>query len=212
VTALAVDYEARWGYRQLDARRYEARRYGSRIRRLNLRLLERAVARALDGVEPGGLVLDVPCGTGVLSAFLAERGLRVMGADISPAMLEIARERVPAVARVDLEHPPWRPRSFAAVLCARFLMHLPAETRPHVLRTLAELTRGPLVATVCHPYTVKSFGRSVRRLLGGRAKRSPRLTRAELAAEVSAAGLVLRRVIPVMPMLSEVWVVVIDNP
>jgi 2-polyprenyl-3-methyl-5-hydroxy-6-metoxy-1,4-benzoquinol methylase len=212
VTALAADYDARWGYRQLDARRYEARRYGSRIRRLNLHLLERAVARAFDGVAPGSLILDVPCGTGVLSAFLAARGLHVVGADISPAMLEVARERVPDVARIDLEQPPWRRRSFAGVLCARFLMHLPAESRPRVLRTLAELTHGPLVATVCHPYTVKSFGRAVRRQLGGRPKRSVRLTRAELAAEVSAAGLVLRRVIPVMPVLSEVWVVVIGNP
>jgi SAM-dependent methyltransferase len=212
VSALATDYDARWGYRQLDARRYEQRRYGSRLRRMNLRLLERALGRALAGVEPGALVLDVPCGTGVLSAYLAGRGLRVVGADISPAMLEVARDRVAALARVDLEHPPWPPRSFAAVVCARFLMHLPADGRPRVLRTLAQLSRGPLIATVCHPYTVKSFGRAVRRALGGRAKRSARLTRAELEAEVAAAGLVLRRVIPVLPVLSEVWVVVIGNP
>jgi hypothetical protein len=127
-------------------------------------------------------------------------------------MLAVARERVPAVARVDLEAPPWRPRSFAAVVCARFLMHVPAADRPRVLRTLAELAEGPLIATVCHPYTVKSFGRALRRLLGGRPKQSARLTRAELAAEVRAAGLVLRRVIPVLPLLSEVWVVVITNP
>jgi hypothetical protein len=91
-------------------------------------------------------------------------------------------------------------------------MHLPASDRPRVLRTLAELTGGPLVATVCHPYTLKSFGRFVRRGLGGRPKHSARLTRRELAAEVRAAGLVLRRVIPVLPLLSEVWVVVITNP
>ena len=36
-----ADYDARWGYRQLDARRYERRRYGGAIRRLNHRLLER---------------------------------------------------------------------------------------------------------------------------------------------------------------------------
>jgi hypothetical protein len=81
-----------------------------------------------------------------------------------------------------------------------------------MLRTLAELSRGPLVATVCHPYTVKSAGRALRRALGGRAKRSPRLTRRQLAAEVEAAGLRLERVIPVLPLLSEVWVVVIRNP
>src|SRR5438093_560347 len=120
----------------------------------------------------------------------------------------------PAVGhvRADLELPPLRPRSVDAVVCTRFLMHLPAASRPRVLGTLAALARGPLVATVCHPYTLKSLGRALRRALGGRAKRSPRLTRRALAGEVDAAGLELRRVIPVMPLLSEVWVVVVRKP
>ncbi len=88
-------------------------------------------------------------------------------------------------------------------------MHLPAEIRPRVMRALASLARGPFVATVCHPYTVKSFGRAVRRALGRPAKRSPRITRRELEAEVAAAGLRLDRVISVMPILSEVWVIVV---
>ena len=49
-------------------------------------------------------------------------------------------------------------------------------------------------------------------MLGRQAKRSPRLTRPALAAEVAAAGLCLERVIPVMPILSEVWVVVLRVP
>ena len=210
---VTADYDARWGYRHLDARRYERRRYGGLVRRLNLRLLERALARALAGVDGRRLVLDVPCGTGIIGDYLAARGFRIVGADISPAMLEVARERAHALGllRADLEAPPWRPGSFAAVVCARFLMHLPAESRPRVLATLAALTHGPLVATVCHPYTVKSLGRWIRRLLGRPAKRSPRLTRRALAAEVETAGLRLERVIPVLPLLSEVWVVVLRN-
>jgi SAM-dependent methyltransferase len=208
---VTADYDARWGYRTLDARRYERRRYGGVVRGLNLRLLERALARALHGVRPGGLVLDVPCGTGILGAFLASRGLRIVGADISPAMLAVARGRDSALGhvRADLEAPPYRSGAFDAVVCARFLMHLPAESRPRVLRTLAGLTHGPLVATVCHPYTLKSLGRALRRRLGRAAKRSPRLTRRTLAAEARAAGLRVERVIPVLPLLSEVWVVVL---
>jgi SAM-dependent methyltransferase len=208
-----ADYDARWGYRHFDAERYERRRYGGFIRSLNLLLLERALVRALAGVAGRRLVLDVPCGTGIIGDFLAARGFRVVGADISPAMLAVAAERDHALGQVraDLEAPPWREGSFDAVVCVRFLMHLPAASRPRVLRTLAGLTRGPLVATVGHPYTVKSLGRWIRRLLGGTAKRSPRLTRRALVAEVEAAGLGLERVIPVLPFLSEVWVVVIRN-
>ena len=197
-----LDYDARWGYRQFDARRYERRRYGGAIRRLNHRLLERALGRALAGLAPGAVVLDAPCGTGILAPFLARRGLRVIGADISPAMLAVARERDGGLGhvRADLEAPPLRPGSVDAVVCTR------------LLDTLAALARGPLVATVCHPYTLKSFGRALRRALGRRAKQSPRLTRRALAAELDAAGLELERVIPVMPLLSEVWVVVVRKP
>jgi len=210
---VSADYDARWGYRDFDARRYERRRYGGFVRGLNLRLLDHAIRRALHAVDGRRLVLDIPCGTGIIGDHLSTRGFEIVGADISPAMLGVAadREHALGLVRADLEAPPWRPGSFDAVVCARFLMHLPAEARPRVLRTLAALTRGPLVATVCHPYTVKSLGRWCRRRLGRRAKQSPRLTRRALAAEVAAAGLRLERVIPVLPFLSEVWVVVIRN-
>jgi len=206
-----AQYDARWGYRSFDARRYEQRRYGGVIRQLNHRMLERALAKGLSGVRKGGIVLDAPCGTGVLADFIRGLGFHVVGADISPAMLDVAKERGPVVGhvRADLERPPLRAGSVDAVVSTRFLMHLPPEIRPRVLRALASLARGPLVATVCHPYTVKSFGRAVRRGLGRDVKKSPRLTRREIEAEVSAAGLRLERIIPVMPILSEVWVVVV---
>lgn len=51
-------------------------------------------------VREGGLVarrvLDIGCGTGALSAALAARGARVWGIDAEPAMLDVARVRIPA--------------------------------------------------------------------------------------------------------------------
>lgn len=45
-------------------------------------------------VPPGcRLALDIGCGTGLFSRLLAERSERVLGLDISPEMLRIARER-----------------------------------------------------------------------------------------------------------------------
>jgi SAM-dependent methyltransferase len=49
--------------------------------------------RAIDGVRPGGAVLDIPCGGGVaLRALGRERNLRYVAADIAPAMLERTEE------------------------------------------------------------------------------------------------------------------------
>jgi SAM-dependent methyltransferase len=213
-----VPYHAHVGYRALDARRYERRRYGGLRRRLKLWALERAVLRALEGVSTDRPVLDVPCGTGILDRALSARGFRVIGSDISPAMLGLARERSGETlggsrhVRADLERPPWRSGAFGAVVCARFLMLLPPASRPRVLATLAALTDGPLVATVCHAYTPKSATRALRRAIGMRAKESPRLTRDELLREAAAAGLRVERVVRLVPLFSEVWVVVLRTP
>ncbi|MDN5348179.1 MAG: demethylmenaquinone methyltransferase / 2-methoxy-6-polyprenyl,4-benzoquinol methylase [Clostridia bacterium] len=57
----------------------------------------RRVAVKLSGARPGFKVLDVCCGTGMLTLELARAvspGGKVTGLDFSPAMLAIARERV----------------------------------------------------------------------------------------------------------------------
>jgi SAM-dependent methyltransferase len=42
-----------------------------------------------------GLVVDLGCGSGIMSQSLTEAGYDVLGIDISPAMIAMARERVP---------------------------------------------------------------------------------------------------------------------
>lgn len=54
-------------------------------------LLETLRANGIDK----GLVVDLGCGTGIWSRELSRAGYRVLGIDISPAMIEIARKRVP---------------------------------------------------------------------------------------------------------------------
>lgn len=46
--------------------------------------------------------LDLACGTGSMSVLLAERGLRVLGADISEEMLTVAQQKA-----ADMENPPY---------------------------------------------------------------------------------------------------------
>jgi ubiquinone/menaquinone biosynthesis C-methylase UbiE len=47
------------------------------------------------GIQPGDRVLDVGCGTGVLTAALAERGSKAVGIDASEPYLASARRRRP---------------------------------------------------------------------------------------------------------------------
>ena len=51
-------------------------------------------------LEQRGLVVEIGCGSGLLTKYLVEAGHRVLATDASPAMLEIARAYVPAVEAV----------------------------------------------------------------------------------------------------------------
>src|SRR5207245_733144 len=42
-----------------------------------------------------GVVVDLGCGSGIWARALADSGYKVVGVDISPAMIELARQRVP---------------------------------------------------------------------------------------------------------------------
>lgn len=54
------------------------------------------------GLEPGHRVLDVGCGPGRHARALAERGIEVVGIDISPRFVELAAEGAPAGATFEV--------------------------------------------------------------------------------------------------------------
>ncbi|HVS44442.1 MAG TPA: class I SAM-dependent methyltransferase, partial [Candidatus Dormibacteraeota bacterium] len=72
------------------------------------------------GPSPRGLsVLDVACGTGIASRQFAQRGARVLGIDLNPAMAEIARRH--GIPTEVAEFEAWDPagRTFDVVTCAQ---------------------------------------------------------------------------------------------
>jgi len=50
----------------------------------------------------GGLVLEVGCGSGLLTRYLVEAGHRVIATDASPAMLDLTRAAVPGAERIEV--------------------------------------------------------------------------------------------------------------
>lgn len=98
---------------------------------LRLQYIDRAVSLA------GKLVVDVGCGGGILSEAMARSGARVLGIDLSPACLDVARlhalEAGIGAARERLDYRAVsaealardQPAHFDAVTCMELLEHVP---------------------------------------------------------------------------------------
>jgi len=109
------------------------------------RAFVRTLAPLLRGLRGGPPVLDLGCGSGLVTGRLARAGLRVVGVDRSEAMLRIARRRCarfgPRVrlVRGDLARLRLPPTAPLAVACGDVVNHLP--TRAVVRRVLAAARR-----------------------------------------------------------------------
>jgi SAM-dependent methyltransferase len=121
-------------------------------------------------LEPGR-ALDAACGTGRQSAVLADFGHRVVGVDATEAMLERARERVPAAEfrAGSLTGLPLEDASVDVAVCSLALTHLP-ELGPAVAE-LARVVRpeGRVVISDVHPLFVALGGQAAYRVGGERA-------------------------------------------
>lgn len=92
-----------------------------------------------DAVGGLGPVLDVGCGPGTVTAYLAERGLDVSGMDLSPRMIEHARRLHPectfsvgSSTDLDLAEASW-----GGLLGWWSLFNLPRHVLPQVLSSFA---------------------------------------------------------------------------
>lgn len=111
------------------------------ISKLHAAVAESAVAK------PGDRVLEIGCGTGMVTARLLSRGARVTAVDQAPEMLEQARQRVDAALADRVE---WVERTaseidglgngrFDAIVLSLCLSDMSASERAYVLRACAPL-------------------------------------------------------------------------
>ncbi|MGC0331014.1 SAM-dependent methyltransferase [Streptomyces sp. SAI-170] len=109
-----------------------AERYATEIAgELTGKPLDRALLDTLAELAGDGPVLDIGCGPGHATSYLAARGARVTGLDLSPAMCGVAR-RTTALpfAAADMTRLPIRSSSVPALLCLYAVIHLDAGQRP----------------------------------------------------------------------------------
>jgi ubiquinone/menaquinone biosynthesis C-methylase UbiE len=119
----------------------------------------RELARALDVLDellPAGPVLEVGVGTGAIAVPLAERGRRVIGLDLSPAMLARLRAKDDTgrvrLAIADVTRLPIADGAFGGGYC-RWVFHLIASWREAVGELCRAVAPGGVIVVEPGGYT-----------------------------------------------------------
>lgn len=144
-----MEYSAKSDYQPHHvAQTYEAVRFSGILGRYRYKREQAAVARILDLLPPNQLILDCPIGVGRWAEELVRRGHRVVGCDVSKAMIETAQARVGGNSQIhgiflgDAESLPLPDGAVDYAFCHALTKHLPVEVQQSVI---SELVR---VATV----------------------------------------------------------------
>jgi magnesium-protoporphyrin O-methyltransferase len=113
----------------------------------------------------GARVLDAGCGTGAMTAELAQRGAQVVAADISPQLISIAEDRLPAGLRPQVtfhagDMTDERLGRFDYVVAMDSLIYYNAADIGSILSKLGKRTSQAIVFTVAPktPFLMAFFG------------------------------------------------------
>jgi SAM-dependent methyltransferase len=121
----------------------------------------------LDHVPDARSLLDVGCGTGRFTAWLAERPLRVFGLDRSPAMLAAMRRRRPGVPGIlgDAHRLPLRAAAVDLTLLLTTLEFL--EDPPVALAEAVRVSRRGMLLVVLNRWSTGGLSRRIGRQAHG---------------------------------------------
>ncbi|MDQ6848331.1 MAG: methyltransferase domain-containing protein [Candidatus Dormibacteraeota bacterium] len=116
--------------------------------------LDRALLDTVLGERPSGsTVADVGCGPGHVTRYLHDRGAPCVGVDVSPGMIEVARENNPGIDFVEgsLTDLPVADGSWGAIVALYSIIHLPPNARGIAFSELARaLAPGGLLFVSFH--------------------------------------------------------------
>ena len=158
-------------------------------------------------------ILDLPCGTGRLSIYLARKGFKVSAGDLSLEMIKAVEGRIEnqnlkdlIISEVsDAEAPNYPDDSFDAVVCLRLLGHAPPEVRIKILKELKRVSKKYLILAYYHRGCFQNLLRRRKRYRSGEQWHPVSLS--EMEKEIKSAGLIKIKTFPLALGVSETLIV-----
>lgn len=180
---------------------------------------QRAVVKALRRYDwsERECVLDVPCGTGILSGALWRFPFRVVAADIAVEMMALGRSdyhgpTFRGFVQFDITRLPVRRQGCAAAIVLGFMHRVPSSVRQQALAELASVVSRVLIVSYSEDDVWQRSKRRLLRLLRPSYRPAPCVASSvEAEREVQNAGFVVRRRCHVVPLLSSDVLLVLEK-
>ncbi|RME03518.1 MAG: class I SAM-dependent methyltransferase [Planctomycetota bacterium] len=189
------------------AKQYSQKLVGSARDRREKRCIQRAMEYI--SLLPGAAILDIPCGTGRISYFLADLGYRVIAADYSPAMIEMAKRVSTSSSLIrweveDIFSLSYPSESFPLIVCNRLFHHFTqASTRRRALLELARVSQRYVIFSFFWSFSFSGFRFFLRRCFGcaDLRDRVP-ISLHRMREDLEGANLRIVKIFPTRPFLS----------
>jgi ubiquinone/menaquinone biosynthesis C-methylase UbiE len=154
---MTPDSEYAGKYQSVErAERYDSRHFTSLKGRIFTSYERKRLKAAFALITKGGLVLDMPCGTGRITEQLLHAGFKVLGGDISESMLNVARRKLGHYPNLDGLKVmnglaiPCPDKSLDGVTSIRFMCNIPHDVQKGILREFARVCTGPIIVGFSH--------------------------------------------------------------
>ena len=196
---------------------YDQERFTSLSGRVFQWAERRSLNKLVRLIPRGSRILDAPCGTGRLMDLFLQRGLAILGGDISAQMMGVARRRTiqwngrVTFARMDFAEVPLIDKAVTATFSMRFLPHIEPEERVRMLREFRRVSERWIIISLSLSTPWHRLRRRLKDCFGlPKPVRHP-VTNSMLSKELAQAG--LREVLRVWtcPVLSEQVVLVCER-
>ena len=181
-------------------------------------------ALAIAKIGRGASVLDIPCGAGRLLPLLKQMGYKVTGADISAPMLQQARlyagllgedclDETDNLQLANIFQTSFSDNYFDAVVCNRLLHYFPEpHIRQRALKELRRICRGPIILSFLCSFALDEVtSRASDRIRGRKPHGCRAIDCTTFANDARQAGLVVKKWIPVRPVISRRWYAVLER-
>lgn len=160
-----------------------------------------------------GRVLDLACGTGLISEWLLQNKCKVVSGDFSFEMLSVLKKKLSgtnssqSIVRTDALCLPFQDKSFDFVTSFRFLNLIPPESRIKVHKEIARVSRNYVLLA----YAADSHYQRLRRLIKGYLGYSSNggfpVTKDDLLKELRSAGFEVVRTKMLLSLFTEELIV-----